>query len=113
MENATEALYMAFAVLVFVVALTLSMTMFSQAKETADSILYSRDKNSFLEYDTSRQDKYRIVGLETVIPTLYRYYKENYTVVFKDARNNSNYIKDLNNAKPLTILNPFSAKYSP
>lgn len=103
MENATEALYMAFAVLVFVVALTLSMTMFSQAKETADSILYSRDKNSFLEYDTSRQDKYRIVGLETVIPTLYRYYKENYTVVFKDARNNSNYIKDLNNAKPLTM----------
>ena len=33
-----------------------------------DEVNYSKDK--------------RIVGIEAIIPTLYRYYKENYTVVF-------------------------------
>lgn len=94
MENATEAIYMAFAVLVFAIALTLSMTMFSRARATSDAILYNSDETNFLEYKDSTQysnagrNRNRIVGLETVIPTLYRYYKENYTVLFREANIN-------------------------
>ena len=83
MENATQALYMAFAVLVFATALTLTMNMFSQARATSDYILYQEDSSNFIEYQYSLRDKTRVVGLETIIPTLYKYYKENYTVVFR------------------------------
>ena len=27
----------------------------------------------------------RIVRLESIVPTLYKYYKENYTVIFRDS----------------------------
>ncbi len=85
MENATEAIYMAFAVLVFTIALTVCINMFNKARATADAILYNRDDSNFIEYITDSTVKTRVVGLETVIPTLYRYYKENYTVIFKET----------------------------
>lgn len=87
MENATQALQMAFAVLVFVIALTVSIVSFSNAKQAADSILYTKDEMNYYEYQGAKGKaaENRIVGLETVIPTLYKYYKENYTVVFKQG----------------------------
>lgn len=90
MENATHALYMAFAVLIFVMALTISMVSFTNAKNTADVILYAKDETNYYEYTnvTGKADENRIVGLETIIPTLYKYYKENYTVVFKQGNYN-------------------------
>lgn len=86
MENAVDALKMAFAVMVFVMALSITMFMFSQARETADIVLHKTDITSFMEYEEANQDsENRVVGLETIIPTLYKYYKENYTVVFRNA----------------------------
>ena len=86
MENAVDALKIAFAVFVFVMALSLSLYMFSMARETSDIILQSSDVTALMEYtetnDMMNQD--RIVGLETIIPTLYKYYKENYTVIFRN-----------------------------
>ncbi len=81
MENAVDALKMAFAVIVFVGALAIAMIVFGQARVTSETILYTRDESNFYEYDVSTQTE-RIVGLETIIPTLYRYYKENYKVIF-------------------------------
>lgn len=81
MENAVDALKIAFAVFVFVMALSIVMYMFTQAKETADIVLQRSDITEFMDY-VEGTDTERIVGLETIIPTLYRYYKENYTVVF-------------------------------
>ena len=85
MENASEALIMAFAVLVFVLALSVTVAVFSIAKDTADTILYAKDESNFYEYEgvAGVASQNREVGLETIIPTLYKYYKENYTVVFK------------------------------
>lgn len=107
MENATQALYMAFAVLVFAAALTLTMNMFSQARATSDYILYQEDSSNFIEYQYSLRDKTRVVGLETIIPTLYKYYKENYTVVFRriDGVNSNDFIAspDFSKSKPLKI----------
>ena len=83
MENAVDALKMGFAVLVFTMALSLTLYMFSQARETADSVLHSSDMTAYMEYDEATADsENREVGLETIIPTLYRYYTENYTIIF-------------------------------
>jgi len=84
MENAVEALKMAFAVLVLVMALSLSIMTFSQARQTADYVLESADPTAYYNYNAVGQEN-RIVGLETVIPTLYKYAVENYTIVFKKA----------------------------
>lgn len=91
MENATQALMIAFAVLIFVIALTVSIVAFNNAKDTADIILYTKDETNYYEYmgSTGKADENRIIGLETIIPTLYKYYKENYTVVFKEGNYNT------------------------
>ena len=91
MENAVDALKIAFAVFIFIVALSLAMYMFTQARETADIVLASSDVTEFMDYvevaDTVGED--RIVGLETIIPTLYKYFKENYTVIFLKSNGTS------------------------
>lgn len=85
MENAVDALKMAFAVIVFVLALSISINMFSRARETADVVLHSSDITEYMEYQEAVQGtESRIVGLETIVPTLYKYYKENYTIIFRD-----------------------------
>lgn len=86
MENAVDALKIGFAVLVFVMALSLTMFMFTNARESADIVLHSSDLTAYMEYiEPQEGSENRIVGLETIIPTLYKYYKENYTVIFRDA----------------------------
>ena len=95
MENAVDALKIAFAVMVFTMALSLAMVMFSQAKETSDIVLRTSDVSEYIEYIENTRSRVtvdmgtsRVVGLETIIPTLYNYYRENYTVIFLDSTNN-------------------------
>lgn len=90
MENATDAMMIAFGVFVFIIALSVSIYAFNNARVTADSLLYTQDESNYYEYIKTNkdEDKYRVVGLETIIPTLYKYYLENYTVVFKQANIN-------------------------
>lgn len=90
MENAIDALKIAFAVIVFVMALTIAIIMFSQLNQVSQVVLASSDITRFYEYTEDARDlgKTRSVGLETVIPTLYKYYKENYTVLFLNESGN-------------------------
>lgn len=90
MEDAADAIVMAGAILVFVIALSLAMTMFTTARSTADVVLYASDTTNYYEYMdiANNTAKNRVVSWETVIPTLYKYYKENYTVVFLDKNGN-------------------------
>lgn len=84
MENATKALELAAAVIVFVMALSLSVYMFSQARATSETVLQASDATQYYSYTTAEgESEFRIVGFETVIPTLYKYEKERYKVVFK------------------------------
>ena len=74
MENAVDALKMAAAVLVFIVALSVAILGFTKAREAATAVLSKSD----LEYYNTENIKVtedRIVGIETIIPTLYSYYK--------------------------------------
>ena len=82
MENAVEALKIAFAVFVFVIALSVSMNAIGQARATSDAVFYMTDKTNFYERaPENKEGDARIVSGETIIPTLYRYYKENFNVI--------------------------------
>ena len=99
MENAVDALKIAFAVMVFVMSFSLAMFLYNKAMDTSKIVLHSSDITSFIEYKNYDDMLYsvanphgivnergnRIVGLETIIPTLYKYYKENYTVIFRNV----------------------------
>lgn len=104
MENAVEALKMAFAFLVFGMALTISIISFSKVKATSDVVLYTKDETNYYDYQgaTGKAAQNRIVGLETIIPTLYKYYKENYTVLFREGIY-SEETGDFGDVRPLTI----------
>ena len=85
MENAADAIKMAGAVLLFVLALSIIIPFFSQARETADMILDIRDRetvyiNGDIYYKATGTE--RQVGWETVLPTIMRAYLENYKIVF-------------------------------
>lgn len=84
MENAVDALKMAFSVFVLMIAIAVAVSSFSMAKTASDVIMYSKDTTNFYDYyeETGKKEESRIVGIETIIPTLYRYYKENYKVEF-------------------------------
>lgn len=84
MENVADALILAFAVMIFTGALTISMNAFSTARQTSDIVIGTVESKMSSEYEESASSSlsYRKVGMETIIPTLYRYYKENLTVVF-------------------------------
>lgn len=81
MEDAVDALKMAFSVFVFVIALSIVFSMFSQAREVSDIVVAHSDRRYFTEWTGAQnEDNNRTVGVETVIPTLYRYYKEKFSV---------------------------------
>ncbi len=88
MENATEALKMAGAVLIFVLAISIIILAFGQVRETSDIILSYKDRET--EYINDEENRYyetntsvRTVSLETVIPSIFRAYLENYKIVFE------------------------------
>lgn len=100
MENAADALKIAFAVFVFVIAITLTFLTISQAKSTADVVLYHSDETNFYEYSYSKgnSEKNRKVSVSEVIPTLYRYYKESIGITI-NLKNGESYTFDLNNSE--------------
>lgn len=110
MENAVQALKTAASVLIFIIAITTSFTMFSKAKITADAVITAQDKQKYLDSpivnggilytssedisngeifeETMTTDGYRIVGMNDVISTLYRYSIEKYGVTIVDKNGN-------------------------
>lgn len=84
MENAIDALHMAAAVLIFVVALSISINAFGEVRMTAQTILDSKDKEYSYTYVEDNGTTERIVGLESIVPSIYKAYKENYKIVFRD-----------------------------
>ena len=85
MENAADALKMAAAVLVFVMALGIGISSFSQARTAADTLISYTDRDSVTQYAEDIGTKTRFVGKETIIPTIYRAYKENYKIFFYNS----------------------------
>lgn len=104
MENAIDALKMAAAVLIFIIALAVAFSIIGTTKQTADSIITMRDKQAYLdsaEVDNgilytsnssvesgtvngvnSKGD--RTVSVDDVVSTILRYNKEKYGVTIID-----------------------------
>lgn len=88
MENAVDALKIAFAILVFSLALILLFNVVGQVKATSDIVFQLNDKTGSYEYITANDyntNEDRIVGFETILPTIYRYEKEQYAVTIVDS----------------------------
>lgn len=94
-ENIADALKMAGSVLLFVMGLSIAILTFTQARQSINTVLSYSDReyltienDSRFYYLASENDTNRYVGIETIIPTLYRAYKENYKVIFKFPNQN-------------------------
>ena len=94
MENAADALKIAFAIFVFVTAITITFSLISQAKSTADYILFYTDETNFYEHLSSSEDN-RIVSVAEVISSLHRYCDESIGITIKIG--NATYPFDLGN----------------
>ena len=81
MENAVDALSMAFAILVFILAIALSFALFSQVNAVSKTVLHVNDNTNYVsEVDFGRYQQFREVGIDDVIATLYSYSTELYMV---------------------------------
>ena len=89
MENAVEALKMAGFMLLFIIALSITMVTLTQAKTTADSLVKNQDRQESYQYVELAEGETkafsRTVTLSDIIPTLYRYAQEDYAVQFYNS----------------------------
>lgn len=107
MENVTDALKMAAAALIFIVAFSITMSLFSQARQTTDRVINSFSLSDYLpKAEPLKYNVTRIVGIETVIPTIYRYGQsdENIRVRIVDTDGNELQVFDM----AIEDLAPFS-----
>jgi hypothetical protein len=98
MENLTQALYIAFAVAVFVIAFTVTLYLVDKVNTTSETLVWSLDSTKYYDSleltdlisdnDGDTNNTSRIVGIDTIIPSLYRYYKESFAVKILDEKGN-------------------------
>lgn len=96
MENAVEALKMAGFMILFIIALSITMITLTQAKTTADSLVKNQDRQQSYQYIEVTEDLSkslsRTVTLADIIPTLYRYAQEDYAVQFYTSSGSPLYV---------------------
>lgn len=98
MENVTRAFMMAFSMLIFVIGFSYSMYLINKLSTTSNVLLDSVSTTKY--YDnieiSSGDVTTRDVDISTIIPTLYRYYKESYAVKIVDSDNSLIQLFDVN-----------------
>lgn len=87
MENASEALIMAASVLIFIIALTVTISSFSEVRAGIDRMIsqtetveLAESSQGYVNYMKANTDTTRVVGAETVVSSMYRSLKERYVV---------------------------------
>ncbi len=102
MENIADALRLVAFFLIFIVALSISINAFGDARRTAQTVIEYTDR----EFDTTYiqgETTERVVKKETIIPAIYRSFKENYKIVFK-FKDTSGYFLYKENGQPTCII---------
>lgn len=104
MENASDALIMAGEMLIFIVALTVCISSFTKVRVEIDKIVGQKEtvqmaKNEenqeYVNYIKSKKNNsIRVVGAETLLPSMYRAIKENYVIYIKLNAYDDDYIKN-------------------
>lgn len=82
MENAVDALKIAFAAIMFGAALALSISSFSNASSAVTAIVSMRDRETEYTYVEPSENLTRTVGIETVVTSMYRAFEENIVIYF-------------------------------
>ncbi|MDR0979313.1 MAG: hypothetical protein LBL91_05285 [Lachnospiraceae bacterium] len=96
MENAVDALKISFAVFALVLAIAIIMPLISITKTTSDAVIEMSNKETYAEFVFGNEEsKHRNVGIETIIPTLYRYYNERYAVAIVEKNDSLQDLFDL------------------
>ena len=112
MDNAVDALHLAFVSLILVIALSVAIYMITLARQTSEIVFVTMDDTAYLSYKRIEKNnngitsQNRIVGFETIIPTLFKYSMERYAIVFLDASEAGWYDEDLgiiHRTKPLIM----------
>lgn len=97
MENAVDAIYMASAVLVLMIALAVALSSFTNVKAQVDDIVKKDEKvdlatevdasgnKSYINYIKASGENGRIVGIETVMSSIRRVVREDYVVYIKGS----------------------------
>lgn len=106
MENAIGGLKIAFAVFIFMLGLTILFSMASRARDRAEVLISGSDRVSYYDYNEEVSEEKvdangnRIVSIYDIVPTLYRYSKENYgvTIVSKNGKIVTRYDLDTESA---------------
>ena len=88
MENASDALIMAGEVLIFIIALTVCISSFTTLRvgidntiDQTETIKFAKDSDLYVNFIQSKEDgATRIVGAETVVSSMYRAIKEDFTM---------------------------------
>jgi len=98
MDNVTRALLIAFSMMMFVIGFTFSMYMINKLLSTSSVLLDTVSTTNY--YDNieviNTDNVTREVGIETIIPVLYRYYKENYSVrIVEEVDQNGKKVENL------------------
>lgn len=102
MENASDALIMAGEMLIFIVALTVCISSFTNVRVEVDRIVGQKETvqmaksgDEYLNYITSKKENsIRLVGAETLVPSMYRAIKENYVIYIKISNYDDENIKN-------------------
>ena len=110
MENVTDALYMAAAIIILLVALSVSISSFSRVRADVQQIIET-DQNADLAKDESGVDyinyirsteSIRVVGIETIIPTIRKIQTKSYAVYI--SCNNLNTVFPTNEFPDVNIV---------
>ena len=102
MENAADALIMASAVFVLILILSITAFAFSNARLSLDNIFTLSDKEFttvqgdeeyyYLSTSGLNENLTRTVGIETIIPSIYRAFAENYKIEFDFGTDDGYYL---------------------
>lgn len=104
MENGVEALKIASSVLIFVLAITITISVFTSASQALNRIFAMQDEDeyvkdadgNYMNFIKIAEKGTREVGVETIVPSMYRAYKENYAIYFYNS-DGTKFILDENN----------------
>ena len=120
MENLTHALYMAAAMLAFVIAFSAALILVNQLNSTTQTVVYNLDGSYYDSFSLGKiiennedRNRSRIVGIDSIIPTLYRYYKESFAVKILDEKGNLLQYFDTTTEGDVNSAKATSSTYTP
>ena len=101
MENASDALKMAAAMFIFVLALSGTIYAFSKARDASASIMDKTDSDR-IYYTSDNLHFEKIVGVDTVIANIYSYFQTQDTILFYTGDYNES-SGQVSNIKPMIL----------